>query len=201
MSAPFASRRTLLRLLAAAPVAATLAACGKEAVAFKGNDISGTHLGRDVAMIDQDGKPRSLADFAGKVMVVFFGYTQCPDVCPTSLAELAQVMQALGPDASRVQVVMISVDPERDTPEVMKQYVQTFNPSFVGLTGSADQVKKAASSFKAYYAKVPAKEGNAYSMDHSAAFYLLDGKGEARVLANNDIGTDAMVHDIKALLG
>jgi protein SCO1/2 len=201
MSVSIAHRRAVLRLLAAAPLAAMLAACGNDAPAFKGNDISGTHLGRDVAMVDQDGKPRKLADFSGKVMLVFFGYTQCPDVCPTSLAELAQVMQALGPDAARVQVVMITVDPERDTPDVMKQYVTTFNPGFVGLTGSADQVKQAASSFKAYYAKVPAKGGKDYSMDHSAAFYLLDAKGEARVLANNDIGTDALVHDLKALLG
>jgi protein SCO1/2 len=194
-------RRALLRILAAAPVAALVAACGQGTPAFKGSDITGTHLGKDLSMIDQDGRPRTLADYAGKVKVVFFGFTNCPDVCPTALAELAQVMQELGSDASRVQVMMITVDPERDTPEVLKQYVQTFNPSFVGLTGTPEQVKQAATSFKVYYAKVMAKNGTDYSMDHSAAFYLLDGKGEARVLASNGTDTAALVHDIKALLG
>lgn len=193
-------RRTLLRALAVAPVAGLLAACGQDAPSFKGSDISGTHLGKNLSMVDQDGRPRTLADYAGKVLVVFFGYTQCPDVCPTSLAELAQVMQALGPDASRVQVIMITVDPERDTPEVLKQYVQTFNPSFVGLTGTPEQVKQAATSFKVYYAKVPAKDGNGYSMDHSAAFYLMDKQGEARVLAGNGSDVDSLAHDIRALL-
>jgi protein SCO1/2 len=124
MSSAFpAARRAVLRAAATATLACVLAACGKASPAFKGNDITGTHLGQGVAMVDQDGQPRKLADFAGKVMVVFFGYTQCPDVCPTSLAELSQVMKNLGPDAGKVQVVMISVDPERDTPDVMKQSV------------------------------------------------------------------------------
>lgn len=201
MSVFRATRRAALCVLAAAALSSMLAACGNSESAFKGSDITGTHLGKDVAMVDQDGHPRKLTDFAGKVLVVFFGYTQCPDVCPTSLAELAQVNKALGPDASRVQVVMISVDPERDTPDVMKQYVTAFDPGFIGLTGSPDQVKQAATSFKAYYAKVPSKDGKDYSMDHSAPFYLLDGKGEARVLAGNTIGADALVHDIRALLG
>ncbi|OZI21296.1 SCO family protein [Bordetella genomosp. 9] len=193
-------RRALLRVFAAAPIASLLAACGQDAPSFKGSDITGTHLGKNLSMVDQDGRPRTLADYAGKVMVVFFGYTQCPDVCPTALAELSQVMQALGDSASRVQVIMVTVDPERDTPEVLKQYVQTFNPSFVGLTGTPEQVKQAASSFKVYYAKVPAKNGKDYSMDHSAAFYLLDTKGEARVLAGNGSDVDSLAHDIKALL-
>ncbi|OZI36920.1 SCO family protein [Bordetella genomosp. 10] len=194
------ARRAALRALGSVALLAALAAC-KDRPAFQGSSIEGTHLGKDVAMVDQDGKPRAMADFAGKVVVAFFGYTHCPDVCPTSLAELAQVMQTLGPDASRVQVVMITVDPERDTPEVMKQYVTTFNPGFVGLTGSLAQLKTAATSFKAYYAKVPTKDGSDYSMDHSAAFYLLDQKGEAQVLVNNNAGADVLVHDIKLLLG
>lgn len=202
MSAVFAfPRRALLRAFTAAPVAALLAACGQDAPAFKGSDITGTHLGKGLSMVDQDGHPRSLADYAGNVLVVFFGFTQCPDVCPTALAELAQVMQALGPaDAARVRVIMVTVDPERDRPEVLKQYVQTFNPAFVGLTGTPEQVKQAASSFKVYYAKVPAKNGTDYTMDHSAAYYLLDGKGEARVLAGNGTDVDSLVHDIKLLL-
>ena len=162
-------------------------------------DITGADYARDIPLTDHNGQARHLKDFAGKVVVVFFGFTQCPDVCPTSLAELTEVMKKLGPDAERVQVLLITVDPERDTPEVLKQYVTAFDPRFLGLTGTPDQVKKAAASFKAYYAKAPTKEGN-YTLDHTAAFYLLDGKGESRVLANNNIGVDALVHDIQALL-
>jgi protein SCO1 len=197
------ARRATLRVLGGAALAAALpvalSAC-KDQPAFKGSSLAGTHLGKDVAMVDQDGKPRAIRDFNGKVVVAFFGYTHCPDVCPTSLAELSQVMQTLGADAAKVQVVMITVDPERDTPDVMKQYVTTFNPTFVGFTGDLAQLKAAAASFKAYYAKVPTKDGSDYSMDHSAAFYLLDQKGEAQVLVNNNAGADALVHDIKLLL-
>lgn len=199
MSVFSASRRLALRLATAAAFTVALAACGDNAPQFNGSDISGTQLGRGLELSDYNGKTRTLQDFAGKAVVVFFGFTQCPDVCPTSLAELTEVMKKLGPDAERVQVLLITVDPERDTPEVLKQYVTAFDPRFLGLTGTPDQVKKAAASFKAYYAKAPTKDGN-YTMDHTAAFYLLDGKGESRVLANNNIGVDALVHDIQALL-
>lgn len=199
MSVFSASRRLALRLATAAAFTIALAACGDNTPQFKGSDISGTQLGRGLELSDYNGKTRTLQDFAGKAVVVFFGFTQCPDVCPTSLAELTEVMKKLGPDADRVQVLLITVDPERDTPEVLKQYVTAFDPRFLGLTGTPDQVKKAAASFKAYYAKAPTKDGN-YTMDHTAAFYLLDGKGESRVLANNNIGVDALVHDIQALL-
>lgn len=199
MSVFSASRRLALRLATAAAFTVALAACGDNAPQFKGSDINGTQLGRGLELSDYNGKTRTLQDFAGKAVVVFFGFTQCPDVCPTSLAELTEVMKKLGPDAERVQVLLITVDPERDTPEVLKQYVTAFDPRFLGLTGTPDQVKKAAASFKAYYAKAPTKDGN-YTMDHTAAFYLLDGKGESRVLANNNIGVDALVHDIQALL-
>ncbi|WP_313692320.1 SCO family protein [Achromobacter mucicolens] len=199
MSVFSASRRLVLRLGAAAAVAAALVACGDSKPVFKGSDITGTQLGRGMELSDHNGKLRQLSDFSGKVVVVFFGFTQCPDVCPTALAELTEVMKKLGPDADRVQVLLISVDPERDTPEVLKQYVTAFDPRFLGLTGTPDQVKKAAASFKAYYAKAPTKDGN-YTMDHTAAFYLLDGKGESRVLVNNNVGVDALTQDIQALL-
>ena len=199
MSVFSASRRLALRLGAAAAVAAVLAACGDSKPVFKGSDITGTQLGRGMELSDHNGKLRQLSDFSGKVVVVFFGFTQCPDVCPTALAQLTEVMKKLGPDADRVQVLLISVDPERDTPEVLKQYVTAFDPRFLGLTGTPDQVKKAAASFKAYYAKAPTKDGN-YTMDHTAAFYLLDGKGESRVLVNNNVGVDALTQDIQALL-
>ncbi|WP_313623920.1 SCO family protein [Achromobacter sp.] len=199
MSVFSASRRLALRWGAAAAVAAALAACGDSAPVFKGSDITGTQLGRAMELSDHNGKTRQLSDFAGKVVVVFFGFTQCPDVCPTALAELTEVMKKLGPDSDRVQVLLITVDPERDTPEVLKQYVTAFDPRFLGLTGTPDQVKKAAASFKAYYAKSPTKDGS-YTMDHTAAFYLMDGKGESRVLVNNNVGADGLTQDIKALL-
>ncbi|AOB28894.1 MULTISPECIES: SCO family protein [Bordetella] len=193
-------RRRALQAVAAVGVAALLAACGESAPAFKGSDITGTQLGKKLALVDHNGTPRTLQDFAGKAVVVFFGFTQCPDVCPTSLAELSQVMKQLGPDADRVQVLLVTVDPERDTPEILKQYVTTFDPRFLGLTGTPEQIKQAAASFKAYYAKVPTQDGANYTMDHTAAFYLFDGKGESRVLATNTAGAEALAHDIKALL-
>ena len=193
------ARRFGRQAVTAATLAIVLAACGSDTPAFKGTDITGTHLGRDLALVDQTGQARTLKSFDGKVTVVFFGFTQCPDVCPTALAEMAQVMTELGKDADKVQVVMITVDPERDTQEVLKAYMNAFDPRFVGLRGDEAQTKAAAGSFKAYYARAPQKDGN-YSMDHTAAFYILDGKGEARVLAPSTIGVDALTHDIKALL-
>ncbi|WP_459616496.1 SCO family protein [Bordetella sp. 2513F-2] len=199
MSLQFPSRRMLLRAAAAGAAALALSACGKEPPAFKGSDITGTQLGKDLALTDHNGTRRTLQDFAGKVQVVFFGFTQCPDVCPTALAELAQVMQKLGDDAGKVQVLLITVDPERDTPDVLKQYVTTFDPRFLGLTGTPDEIRRAAASFKAYYAKVPRDNGD-YTMDHTAAFYLFDAKGQPRVLANSTLGGEALAHDISALL-
>lgn len=177
-----------------------LAACGDGgSVTFKGSDISGTKLGQNWSLVGMDGKTYTPASFRGKVTLVFFGFTQCPDVCPTALAELTQVMKLLGDRAAQVQVLMISVDPERDTPEVLRAYISGFNPKFLGLTGTPEQIKAAAGSFKAYYAKVPAAKG-AYSMDHSSSFYLLDKKGEARVMLNSTIGAAAVAQDIEALL-
>jgi protein SCO1/2 len=181
-------------------MAAMLAACGDSGPVFKGSDITGTDLGQGLALQDFNGQPRTLKDYEGKVKVVFFGYTQCPDVCPTSLAGLSEVMKTLGADAKQVQVLMISVDPARDTAEVLKQYMTAFDPTFVGLRGDDEQTRKAAATFKAYYAKAPTPDGKGYGMDHSAAFYLLDRKGAARVLASNDTGPANLVHDIKALL-
>jgi len=181
-------------------VLASLMACRSEDTpSFKGTDISGTHLGRELAMSEPSGQPVTLASYAGKVSVYFFGFTQCPDVCPTAMAQLAEVMQRLGKDADQVQVVMISVDPARDTPQVLDAYVRAFDPRFVALRGTPEQTQAAASTFKAYFARSPLKDGG-YSMDHTAAFYILDRQGEARVLASGTVGTDALVHDIRALL-
>lgn len=193
-------RRSLLALPAAAAALSLLAACGKKEVSFIGSDISGTKLGQDMAMQDASGKLRTLADYKGKVAVVFFGYTQCPDVCPTSMAALAEAMELLGKDADKVQVVMISVDPERDTSEVLSAYVQAFNPAFVGLTGTPEQLSKTAKSFKAYYAKSPGAKPDQYSMDHASSFYIIDKDGEARVLVNGSASPQDIAADIKQLL-
>jgi len=177
-----------------------LTACGEaDGIKFKGSDIEGTKLGQNWTLMGMDGKTYTPASFEGKVTLVFFGFTQCPDVCPTALAELSQVMKLLGDRASQVQVLMISVDPERDTQQVLHAYISGFDPRFMGLTGTAEQIKSAAGSFKAYYAKVPGAKGS-YSMDHSSSFYLLDKKGQARVMLNSTMGAPAVAHDIEALL-
>ena len=192
----------LFRLIAVALLSmcvAHLSGCNDAAPKFQGSDITGTRLGKDIALTGSDGKAYTLESFKGKVVLVMFGFTQCPDVCPSALAELTQVMKLLGNDAKRVQVVLITVDPERDTQEVLKAYVSGFDPHFLGLTGTPEQIKKAASSFKVYYAKTAGVQGN-YSMDHSASFYLMDVAGESRVLLNNNIGAAAIAHDIQRLL-
>lgn len=167
---------------------------------FQGVDLSGASYARSFSLPDQDGKLRSLADFKGKVVVVFFGFTQCPDVCPTTLAELAQVKKALGADGERVQGVFISVDPERDTPELLKAYLASFDPSFVALRGSPEQLKEVAREFKVYYAKVPGKTAETYTMDHTAASFLFDPQGRVRVFSRYGAGATALQADIKALL-
>ncbi len=176
-----------------------LAGCTDQPAAFRGSDISGTKLGQQWKLTDMNGQARDQSSFVGKVQLVFFGFAQCPDVCPTSLSELSEAMKLLGPDADRVQVLLVTVDPERDTPDLLRQYLSAFDPRFMGLTGTPEQVRQAASSFKAFYSKVP-RPGGDYTMDHSASFYLLDRNGEARVLLSNNMGAAAIAHDIKALL-
>ena len=176
-----------------------LAGCTDQPAAFRGSDISGTKLGQQWQLTLMNGQARDQSSFAGKVQLVFFGFAQCPDVCPTSLSELSEAMKLLGPDADRVQVLLVTVDPERDTPDLLRQYLSAFDPRFMGLTGTPEQVRQAASSFKAFYSKVP-RPGGDYTMDHSASFYLLDRNGEARVLLSNNVGAAAIAHDIKALL-
>jgi len=193
-------RRRLMAAAVSLAFTAALAGCGEKQPEFLGSDISGTHLGKDMALQDTSGKPHTLADYEGKVVVVFFGYTQCPDVCPTSMATLGQAMEQLGDDAGKVQVLMISVDPERDTPEILQAYVSAFNPAFVGLRGTPEELSATAKSFKAYYAKVPGSAPGQYAMDHAASFYLFDKDGEVRALINSNAPADDIVHDIRQLL-
>jgi protein SCO1/2 len=183
-------------------LAACLAGCGErsEAPGFKLTDVTGANFGKELALTDHNGKPRTLADFRGKVVTVFFGFTHCPDVCPTTLAEMAQVVTALGPDGDRVQVLFVTVDPERDTQQVLAQYVPAFHPSFLGLYGDAEATARAAKAFKIYYQKQPAKDGH-YSVDHSAGTYILDREGRLRLFAGYGTGAPALLHDIRLLLG
>jgi protein SCO1/2 len=180
-----------------------VAGCGKQAPAFQNLDITGnTQFGSDFSLPDTNGKIRTLADYKGKVVVLFFGYTHCPDVCPTTMAELSQALQQLGAeDAKRVQVLFVTVDPDRDTSALLAQYAPAFNPTFVGLR-PADQAQltKVTKDFRVYYAKVPGKTPDSYTMDHTAASYVFDPDGKLRLFARDSQGVAPWVHDIKLLL-
>ncbi len=168
--------------------------------AFRGVDITGADYARQFALPDQNGQLRTLADFKGKVTVVFFGFTQCPDVCPSTLVELAQIKKALGTDGERVQAVFVSVDPERDTPEILKAYMASFDASFVSLRGTPEQTLATAKEFKVYFAKVPGKTEGAYTMDHTAGSYVFDPQGKVRLFVRYGQGSEALMSDLKALL-
>ena len=200
-----ARRHTVLAVVLA--VAAGLTACGRTApadgaskITFRGADITGATYARTLSLPDIDGKPRTLADFKGKVTAVFFGYTQCPDACPTTMAELAQVRKALGADGDKLQGVFVSLDPERDTPEILKSYMASFDPSFIALRGTAEQTKVAADEFKIFYAKVPGKVEGSYTLDHTAGTFVIDTQGNVRLFERYGAGVEAMSADIKALI-
>ncbi|MBC7956372.1 MAG: SCO family protein [Cytophagales bacterium] len=167
---------------------------------FKAIDITGADYGSKLSLPDQNGQQRTLADFKGKLTVVFFGYTQCPDVCPTTMAELAQVKKALGKDGERLQGVFITVDPERDTPELLKAYMAGFDPSFIALRGSAEQTAATAKDFKVFYAKVAGKNQSSYTMDHTAGSYIFDASGKLRLFTRYGSGAEALTADLKTLL-
>jgi protein SCO1/2 len=190
----------LLPLTLAALLPVSLAGCGRaDAPGFKLTDVSGAGFGKELNLTDHNGKPRTLADFRGKVVTVFFGFTQCPDACPTTMVEMAQVAKALGPDADKLQVLFVTVDPERDTQSVLAQYVPSFDPRFLGLYGDAAATARAAKEFKIYYNKQPPKEGG-YSVDHSAGTFILDRQGRLRLFAQYGQGAPAIVHDVRLLL-
>jgi len=188
----------LKQSLAIALGALLLAACNQQG--FQGSDVTGSKFGRDFHLTDHTGKPRALADFRGKVVVIFFGYTQCPEECPTTLSRLAAAMQKLGPDAARVQVLLVTVDPERDTPQVLSQYVPAFDPTFLGLYGDAAATAEVAKEFKVLYQKQPGPTPGTYSMDHSTGTFIFDREGRLRVYESYAQGPDALAHDIRALL-
>jgi protein SCO1/2 len=197
------NKRSLIALALAA-AGLCLTGCdwlgGTPKPAFKGVDLTGAAYAQSLNLTDQDGRARNLAEFKGKVVVVFFGYTQCPDVCPTTLAELAEVKRSLGADGEKVQGIFVTIDPELDTAPLLKAYLSSFDPSFVALRGSESQTQEAAREFKVYYAKAPGKAPGSYTMDHTAASFLFDKQGRVRVFVRYGSGAQALADDIKLLL-
>ena len=199
-------RRALLAGAALAAVSAVaLSGCDRlsghsAAPAFHSTDITGAEFARQFTLPDADGKVHSLADWKGKAVVVFFGYTQCPDFCPTTLAQLAAIRKSLGAEGDRVQVVFITVDPERDTPAVLKAYVSNFGPGVIGLRGTPEQIAQVAREFKVFYAKVPGAAPGSYTVDHSAASYVFDPEGRVRLYVQYGADSKAVASDLKLLL-
>jgi protein SCO1/2 len=198
-------RRLIVAGGAAALVGVSLGACDAsnkpvQKLQFKGTDITGANYGRSLKLTDQDGRERTLADFKGKVVVVFFGYTQCPDVCPMTMLELAQVKKSLGKEGERLQGVFITIDPERDTPTVLKNYMASFDPTFVALRGTVEQTQAVAKEFKVYFVKVPGRTADSYTMDHTAGSYVLDTDGRVRLFVRYGGGAEALTADLKTLL-
>jgi protein SCO1/2 len=180
----------------------TLHGCGREnqGLSFRATDVTGADFGKDFQLTDSDGRMRRLADFRGKVVVVFFGYTHCPDVCPTTLAELASAVKQLGASGEKVQVLFITADPERDTADVLKKYVTAFNPQFLALRGTLEQTQQVAKEFKVIIQKSPGSDPNNYTVDHSAGSYIYDTQGKLRLYVGYGQGATAFAHDIGELL-
>ena len=200
MNQPLTLRRQALRFLAATLVAGLLAACSPEALKFKSIDITGADYVKGFALADHNGVQRSLADFKGKAVVVFFGFTQCPDVCPTALADLAEVKRLLGPQGDKLQGIFVSVDPERDTPEVLKAYMGNFDPGFLAMRPTPAELPQVAKEFKIFYKKVEGQTPTSYTMEHSAGSYVFDTQGRVRLYTRPAIGAQGLADDIALLL-
>ena len=167
---------------------------------FEAVDITGVEWGRDFKLRDHTRRVRTLSDFRGKAVAMFFGFTNCPDMCPTTMAKLGEAMKILGDDASRVQGLFVTVDPERDTPKVLSQYVPAFHPTFLGLYGDADTTARTAKEFKVYYHLQQPNEQGFYSVDHSGQILVFDPEGRLRLLMKPDLSPETMAHDLRALL-
>ncbi|MDO9146310.1 MAG: SCO family protein [Hydrogenophaga sp.] len=177
-----------------------LGACGENKPAFTGIDITGADYATGFSLTDHNGQPRTLADFKGKAVVVFFGFTQCPDVCPTSMGELAEARRLLGTDGERLQGLFISIDPERDTPEIMKEYMANFDPSFLALYAAPEALPALGKSYRIYYKKVPGSTPTSYTLDHSAGSYVYDPSGRIRLYHRYGSSAQALADDVKLLL-
>jgi protein SCO1/2 len=185
--------------------ALTLSACDNKGVplpktVFANTDVTGLDYGKDFSLNDHTGKPRTMADFRGKLVFVFFGYTHCPDICPTTLSDMAGIMKSLGPDADKLQVLFITLDPERDTPEVMAGYVPAFHSGFLGLYGDRSATEKVARDFKIFQQRVPGPDGKSYTIDHTAASYVFDTRGHLRLFVRHGQNGAPLLNDLKLLL-
>ncbi len=198
------NKRSVIRIMAAGAVLAgsvsLLGACSEAKPTFSSVDVTGATYAKDFELTDHHGKVRRLADFKGKVLVIFFGYTQCPDVCPTSMAELAEVRKALGADGDRLQGIFVTVDPARDTPEVLKGYMENFDPTFLALYTTPDKLADLAKDFKIYYKRVDGQTPTSYTMDHSAGSYIYDPQGNLRLFTRYGSGPAVLAADIRQLL-
>jgi protein SCO1/2 len=200
-------KRNAIKLIAggaiwtgAAGLFGLISGCTDSKPQFASIDITGADYAKDFALADHNGQMRSIKDFAGKVVVVFFGFTQCPDVCPTSMAELAEIKKMLGADGGRLQGLFISLDPERDTPEVLKAYMGNFDPSFLALRPTLEQLPQLAKDFKIFYKKVEGKTPGSYTLDHSAGSYIFDPQGRVRLYSRYGSGVPALAADVQLLL-
>ena len=199
-----AGKRQTLQWLALAAVSCgalgLLAACADDKPRFSSIDLTGADYARDFSLTDHNGQARSIKDFAGKVVVLFFGFTQCPDVCPSALAELVEIKKMLGPQGDRLQGLFVTLDPERDTPEVLKAYMGNFDPGFLALYTNLDKLPTLAKDYKVFYKKVVGKTPTSYSLDHSAGSYVYDTKGRLRLYTRYGSGAAALAADIRLLL-
>ena len=199
-----AGKRQTLQWLALAAVSCgalgLLAACAEDKPRFSSIDLTGADYARDFSLTDHNGQARSIKDFAGKVVVLFFGFTQCPDACPSALAELVEIKKMLGPQGDRLQGLFVTLDPERDTPEVLKAYMGNFDPGFLALYTNLDKLPTLAKDYKVFYKKVVGKTPTSYSLDHSAGSYVYDTKGRLRLYTRYGSGAAALAADIRLLL-
>jgi len=193
--------RSVRLLLCEFALVAALAACDAGSQRFNSVDVTGAEFAREFSLTDHAGARRTLADYRGKLVVVFFGFTQCPDVCPTTLSDMAEVKKRLGKDGDAVQVIFITVDPERDTPQLLAQYVPGFDPTFVGLRGSPEETAAVAKEFKVFYQKVPGRTETSYTIDHTAGSYVFDRDGRIRLFVRHATDVDSLVADLKRLIG
>ncbi len=196
--------KSIAALAIMTPATSLFTACTEQKMAFKSVDITGADYAKDFSadgtMVDHNGQARSIKDFAGKVVVLFFGFTQCPDVCPTSMAELAEAKKLLGKDGDKVQGLFITLDPERDTLPVLKAYMGNFDPTFLAMRTTPDKLVDLAKNFKTYYKKMPGRTDTSYSMDHSVGSFVYDTKGNVRLYTRHGSGAEALASDLKLLL-
>jgi len=191
---------SLLRLLGASLLVLAFAGCGPQQPSFKNTDLTGADCCRDFRLTDHNGKTRTLADFRGKAVVIFFGYTQCPDVCPTTMLEMAAALQQLGANAQRVQILFVTVDPERDTRELLANYVPAFDPRFLGLYGDLEATAKTAKEFRVFYQKQAGSTPGSYTVDHTAGSYVFDPQGRVRLFVRHGDGGANLAADLRTLL-